>query len=478
MSEIVPTANADAGVAKRKASSYANYVFIVLFFVNFLNYLDRYILTGAANTIAKELNFGIDGIGYLASAFLIVFTLTVIPFGVWADRSKRKNIIAICVTIWSLATAFTALAGNFTTLLISRMVMGIGEGGYSPAGGALMADYFSRIRRARVMSWWATAALFGLMFGIIIGGVVAGLGFGKWRLAFLFSGIPGLVLAFLTWRMREPQRNEADEEAAEHSEQEAPIYSTGEADSRLMVAGVTGNAVARFGTLLRVKSLVALTLMQVFSFFVLAASAVYLPTLFQQKDTFGMTPGEAGLFTGIGIAVSGISGMLFGGYLSDALNRRHPGARILVCGIGFLIGAPSYVISVVVGLTSHNIFLYSVFFFLTTFLLNMYAGPSLAAIQDIVPSGLRASAVAIAAFIGHLLGDAFSPSLVGFLAISLDPTRGQHFLAGMAGYDLSMALLYTCPPALAIAGIIGIIGARWVKTDMAKAQLADAQMRH
>src|SRR5947209_8533630 len=139
--------------------------------------------------------------------------------------------------------------------------------------------------------------------------------------------------------------------------------------------------------------------------------------------------------------------------MSDCFHRRHPGARILVCGIGFLIGAPSYILSVIVGLTSHNIAVYSIFFFSTTLLLNMYAGPAIAATQDVVPSALRASAVAISAFIGHLLGDAFAPSLVGLLAGLIDPTHGQHFAHNLAGYDLSMALVYTCPPALLIAGL-------------------------
>jgi MFS family permease len=467
MSEIAPSANVDLETSKRNVKSYAGYVFFVLFCVNFLNYLDRYVLTGAANVVAKELNFGIAGIGYLASAFLITFTLAVIPLGAWADRSKRKNVIAICVAIWSLATALTAFAGSFVALLLSRMALGIGEAGYGPASGAIMADYFSRARRARTLSWWATAALVGLMFGIIIGGVVAGLGAGKWRLAFLFTGIPGLILAFLAWRLREPRRNQADEEAA-LSDPES--YSVAEAAQDLVIPE---KAVAQFSILLRIKSLVVLTIMQVFAFFVLAASAVYLPTLFQQKDTFGMSSGMAGLFTGVGIAIAGITGILIGGYMSDRLNRRHPGARILVCGIGFLIGAPSYILSVIVGLTSHNIAVYSIFFFSTTLLLNMYAGPAIAATQDVVPSALRASAVAVSAFIGHLLGDAFAPSLVGLLAGLIDPTHGQHFAHNLAGYDLSMALVYTCPPALLIAGLIGILGSRWVKSDMAAAHRAE-----
>src|SRR6266705_6192258 len=95
------------------------------------------------------------------------------------------------------------------------MVLGIGEAGYFPAGTALMSVYFSRAKRARVMSWWSTGQYVGLMIGFVAGGIIAGLYFGAWRLAFIFTGIPGLILAFLAWRLREPRRNQADEEAAE-----------------------------------------------------------------------------------------------------------------------------------------------------------------------------------------------------------------------------------------------------------------------
>src|SRR5947209_18693579 len=53
------------------------------------------------------------------------------------------------------------------------------------------------------------------MISFIAGGVVDCLGYGMWRFAFLFTGIPGLVLAFLAYRLREPRRNQADEEAIE-----------------------------------------------------------------------------------------------------------------------------------------------------------------------------------------------------------------------------------------------------------------------
>jgi MFS family permease len=149
---------------------------------------------------------------------------------------------------------------------------------------------------------------------------------------------------------------------------------------------------------------------------------------------------------------------------------------VLVCGIGFLVGAPSYLLSVVVGVGTHNIYLYSIFFFTTTLLLNLYLGPGGAALQDVVPSRLRASAVAIALLFANLLGTAFAPTLVGILANVLDPTHGQHFHDNVAGLDLSLALAYTCPAALAVAGVIGIIGSRWVKADLAAAKRAESQV--
>src|SRR5947209_7526604 len=215
MSDVARSTDTGLPAAKRSTSRYAFYVFWVMFFINLLNYLDRYLFIGASNRVAKELSIGLDGIGYLTSAFLIVYTLGTIPLGIWADRTKRKNVLAVCVAVWSVATALTALASNFVTLFLSRMVLGIGEAGYFPAGTALMSDYFNRERRSRVMSWWSTGQYVGLMIGFVIGGLVtkASAPSGAWRYAFLIVGIPGLIVAFIACRLREPRRNEADEES-------------------------------------------------------------------------------------------------------------------------------------------------------------------------------------------------------------------------------------------------------------------------
>src|SRR5947207_6466938 len=129
MSDITPSTS-DIPATGRASTRYAYYVFWIMFIISFLNYMDRYVLAGAAKTVAQELGFGPEGIGFISSAFVIVYTLCSVPLGIWADRTARKTVVAVSVAIWSVTTALTALTYNFATLFISRMILGVGEAGY------------------------------------------------------------------------------------------------------------------------------------------------------------------------------------------------------------------------------------------------------------------------------------------------------------------------------------------------------------
>lgn len=225
--------------SKRKRLNYPHYVLGVLFAVSVLNGLHYSLLAGAADVMSQELHLNIADIGYLSSAFILSFILSVIPLGIWSDRTKRKNVIALAVVVWSFATALVALTSNILVLFLSRMALGVGEAAYSPASAALISDYFSRARRARIMSYLAAADLIGLMAGTILGGVVAGLYYGAWRFAFLCAGIPGLALAAIAWRLREPLRNQADfaHNMAGHDLTRAMIYAY---PTSLLIAGIIG----------------------------------------------------------------------------------------------------------------------------------------------------------------------------------------------------------------------------------------------
>ncbi|MDQ2716412.1 MAG: MFS transporter, partial [Chloroflexota bacterium] len=136
--------------------NYAFSIFVVLLAVTILNEIDNAVFSSASTRIANNLHLGINDIGFLSSAFTLAVTLSIIPVGIWADRAKRKHVIAACLAVWSLATTCTALASNFLALFVARTVVGGGEAGYVPASNALVGDLFGVASRAKVLSWLAT----------------------------------------------------------------------------------------------------------------------------------------------------------------------------------------------------------------------------------------------------------------------------------------------------------------------------------
>lgn len=168
---------------------YARYVLGVMVGINFLNYLDRYILPVVASKIQDEFHLSDTAIGGLGTAFLLVYAVSALPFGLWADRGVRRTVVGVGVTIWSLATLLTGLARNYAQLFAARAVLGIGEASYYPAGTSLLGDYFPRSQRGRAMSVWGAGTAVGIAVGFAGGGVVAGR-FG-WRAAFYLTAIPG-----------------------------------------------------------------------------------------------------------------------------------------------------------------------------------------------------------------------------------------------------------------------------------------------
>src|SRR5260221_12326478 len=182
------------------------------------------------------------------------------------------------------------------------------------------------------MSWWSVGQLVGILVGFVIGGEVAGVFGGSWRLTFICTGSPGLIVAFFAWKLREPRRNQADEE-------EIPLYpctlgNVAEIEEPHQAMKITPNVLSQFGSLLRIKTLVVLIIMQISAYFVLGVTLVYLPTFLQQKDLFGLKSGQAGLISGGVIVLAGIAGDVPGGHMAALLNRRDQGARVLVGGVG------------------------------------------------------------------------------------------------------------------------------------------------
>src|SRR6266567_7569877 len=141
--------------------------------INFLNYMDRWVASSAATPIEKEFHLNDAQFGLIGTAFLLVYAVAAVPFGYWGDRGVRKNVIAVGIAIWSVATLLTGFARNYFQLFLSRAAVGIGEASYYPAGTSLMSDYFPKDQRARVMSVWGAGSTVGIAIGFAGGGFIA-----------------------------------------------------------------------------------------------------------------------------------------------------------------------------------------------------------------------------------------------------------------------------------------------------------------
>src|ERR1700691_4326860 len=186
----------------------------ILAFINLFNYLDRYLVSALVESLKhSELALTDTQAGSLMSGFLIVFAVIAPIFGTLGDRMSRPRLIAFGVACWSIATALSGVAWNFTSLFVARASVGIGEAAYVTVGPSLLSDYFPRGQRGRVMAIFFCAIPVGSALGYVVGGLVDK-HYG-WRMAFFVAGVPGLVLAALCVLLRDPPRGAQDADAAQ-----------------------------------------------------------------------------------------------------------------------------------------------------------------------------------------------------------------------------------------------------------------------
>ncbi len=423
-------------VPRQPSVGQARFAFSVLFLINILNYADRYVLPAILPKIADpKQGLGLTSFqqGLLGSSFLVVYGIATLPLGVWADRGIRKNIVALCVSIWSVATVLAGFTRNFAQIFSVRAVLGIGEAGYAPASLSLLGDYFAKAKRGRILSYWSSGTLIGAAIGFTFGGLIAN-SFG-WRYAFFFVGIPGLICAFLAWRLFEPRRGAFDNE--QESSDELPAEA---------VHGGIGKDF--WGTVQKLRFIPTYWVLVgalVFSFFTIGGTSFWLPSYF--VDTFHLNVGQAGVISGAVLVSSGLVGTVVGGWLADFAQRRRPEGRLFVATLGFLIGGPL----VLIALFIHVLPLFITVFVFAAISLNFCTGPLNAVIQDVIAPEIRATALGLSLLLAHLLGDAAAPSVIGAIANSV---------------SLGTALTITAPTFLFLAGLVCLLGLRTVARDM------------
>ncbi|HSU85901.1 MAG TPA: MFS transporter [Chthoniobacterales bacterium] len=369
--------------------------------INLFNYIDRYVLAavepeiraaffqpGDPNAMAVS--------GLLGTAFFVTYMLSAPALGWLSDRFSRWLIIGIAVVLWSIASGASGLAATFGILLFTRVLVGIGEGGYGPAAPTILADLFPLEVRGRILSVFFAAIPVGGALGYVLGGLInAHLG---WRWAFYLVTPPGLLLGLLCFTQRDPRGRGTD-----RRKQARPSWDD-------------------YLTLFRTRSYVINCFAQTAMTFAIGGLAFWISAYLRYRGQPASSTAIFGLIT----AVAGLLSTLIGGIVADKMRARHPGSYFSVSGVGMLIATPLFVAMLYTPFPAAWGFLFGAIFFA---FLN--TGPSNTALANVTFPAVRATAFALNILVIHALGDALAFPAIGYISGHTNMTIGFFVISGM-----------------------------------------------
>jgi MFS family permease len=297
------------------ASRKRYYVYAGLFVLMFVNYLDRVNLSVAAKPLSESYALSPIDMGYIFSAFLWTYLLCLIPMGLLVDRFGGRAVTCTTLGLWSLAGIWTGLASSYSSLVASRLVLGIGESASYPSGGKIIREWAPASERGIAAAFLNCGAHAGLCFGsVVVGSLIVEFG---WRESFYITGTAGLVLAVLWYLLyRQPEKATwlgAAERDSIYERRGAPI--SGEAEKLKQIGALKG--------LLGNPTMWSLALTQGCAGYTLYLFMTWLPSYLVASR--GMDVLKSSLFSAIPYGTAALLGLGLG-WLSDRLLKRS-GAR-------------------------------------------------------------------------------------------------------------------------------------------------------
>ena len=392
-----------------------------------LNFADRAVFSALAQTIKADLLLTDLQLGLLQGlVFAALYALAGLPIGLLAERFSRKRIIATCTVIWSLATAATGMAGSFAALAASRLGVGMGEAGFVPPTASLVADIAPREKRASTFALVMLGTPIGTLLGAMLAGHIAMLW--HWRTAFLLFALPGFVVAGLLLLLApEPERGRYD--AGTKGGKAPPVgeFLREVAGNPTLLCVIAGGSLAGFG---------------------MTSISQFLAVFLARTHHLGVREAAAnfGLISGLAITF----GLIVGSFGTDWLARRDARWPAWGAAFGLTLAPPIY------WLAFHAASLGAAFALLLAagaFLLLFY-GPTTGMIQNLLPTRMRASGVALYMLLYTLIGSGLGPVFVGFVSdrAARAAYAGQYGVdcpAGMPAHGAGEAMAAACRQASA-----------------------------
>jgi MFS family permease len=365
------------------------YTLAILFLIYTFNNVDRRVVSIVIEPLKKEFGLTDGQMGMLQGLALgAPYALAVIPMGMLADRSNRRNLLAGVLFVWSSLTAAAGLAQSYLTLIVTRMIVGAAEAGSGPATLSIISDNFPPQRRTGASAIYQSGGTIGNLLCLMVGGWVV-MEFG-WRAAFFVAGVPGMLLAVLVFfTLKNPQRGAMD----------APSPADHAYGFKAALAFIVAN-----GALLHL--IIGPALLSAGNSGVMGWSVSFL------IREHGFSIGEASFAVGVCQALGAAVGILFTGLISDKITKGAP-ARIMNVILAFLVltivGAVAFVLAPTpwTSLAALAVYMMSGYNFL---------GLSYGAILNLTPAPLRGTVLGVELVAANLVGYAGGPMVVGFLS--------------------------------------------------------------
>jgi MFS family permease len=358
------------------------YTMIVLYLLYFLDFATRAVISPMFPILKKEFDLSDSQLGWLSTIVLAVVCVLAVPLSYFIDKWSRRKMISLMSIVWSAGSFFSGLSANFTQLLVTRGILGVGEASFTSAGQAMIMATVKKARRATVTGIWTTASSLGMACGMLIGGFVA-TKYG-WHAAFMAVAIPGVILGILGWFIPD-FKNKLKAEGAE------------------VVKGLSFGGILK--DLVKNKTLVSLCISFGLAYFFSNTIVYWLPTYFIRYA--GMDVARAGAMTA-GIMVTALIAAPLGGFLGDRISKKDPRNKILLCVLSVVAAMVVFVAAVLL-----NIWW---LFFGVTFFLFLFIPVQQIVCQEIVPFYQRATAYGVYVFCMFFLGGLWGPAVTGMIS--------------------------------------------------------------
>ncbi len=415
------TATAPARSSAPSPVAGATIAFLLLTALNFVNYIDRYILPGVQEQVKKEFSVTDSQIGSITFWFFLTYMLSAPLTGWLGDHFKRKPLIVICALAISLVNLLTGTVHQFDSLLFRHAILGIGEASFGIYAPVLLSDYYPEEQRNRVLTLFYTAIPVGAAIGYLLGELI-GSKYG-WRMPFYVSAVPGMIIALLILLLLKEPKKGASEEGLQPATNAEP---TEKVSSFRLIAHLGVNPRYMYATLGMA--------MTVFS---LGGISAWMPSFLERN---GMSPASIGIIFGAIVAGGGLGGTAIGGWIAQRwLKTNHRALYLVSAWSAALTVPPALLCFFGPKATMLPALAFAMFFIM------MGTGPLNAAIINSVPASIRSSALAIEMLLIHLFGDTPSPKIIGMIS---DRTN--------LAFGLGVTLV-----TMLIAAVLLFIGARY-----------------